>query len=405
MKCFHKSNLYLWLFLILSFTFLFTDSNTCFARETTDGATRIYQGIDVSAYQAEIDFQQVRSYGIEVVYIRACVGYDFIDPYFEQNYKNALDAGLKIGFYHYITALTAEDARMQAEFFYSLIDGKTIDCYPAMDFESFPGLSREEINEIGAVYLERLEDLLGYTPAIYTDVNNIETIWDVSFSHYPLWVAEYGTGLPQSIGSWSDWSGFQYSDTGHVNGIRDDVDLNYFKDSIFLLPSERPEAESKPEPVPDPNPTGFTYTVMPGDTLYAIARQYRVTVAELAAFNNILNPNLIYPGQILRIPDFSVPVSTYTIRPGDTLSSIAERFNTTIHELLSLNSIPDSNLIYPGQVLRLPDNSENTFYWVKRGDTLSGIAQRFHTTVSAIAERNHIVNPNLIYTGELLSIP
>lgn len=404
MKCSRKSNIYILLFLLLLPALLFMNSSkTCFAQEVSDRATRIYQGIDVSIYQGDINFQQVQAYGIEIVYIRACVGYNFIDPNFEQNYKNALDAGLKIGFYHYITALSKEEARTQAEFFYSLIDGKTMDCYPAMDFESFPGLSREEINEIGSAYLERLEELLGYTPAIYTDVNNIETIWDASFSQYPLWVAEYGTGLPQSIGSWTDWSGFQYSDTGRVTGIDDYVDLDYFKDSIFILPSERPTPE--PEPAPNPNPTNLTYTVMPGDTLYAIARHYRTTIAELAAFNMISNPNLIYPGQVLHIPEFSSPVSTYTIRPGDTLSSIAERFDTTVHELLSLNSISNPNLIYPGQVLRLTDNPEHTFYRVKRGDTLSGIAQRFDTTVSAIAEQNHIANPNRIYTGEILSIP
>lgn len=377
--------------------------NTCFAQEASNTATRIYQGIDVSVYQGNIDFRQVKAYGIEVVYIRAGEGYDYIDPYFEQNYTNALNAGLKIGYYHYVTASNPEEARSQAEFFYSLIDGKTIDCYPAMDFESFPGLSVEEINAIGAAYMETLSNLLGYSAAIYTDVNAIETIWDSTFTQYPLWVAEYGTGMPQSIGGWADWSGFQYSDMGNVSGIGGYVDLDYFKDSFFIDPSERPEPA--PEPAPDPNPTNQTYTVVPGDTLSSIAARYRTTVAELAALNNILNPNLIYPGQVLNIPTFSAPVSSYTVRSGDTLSSIANRFDTSVQELVSLNAIPNPNLIYPGQVLRLPDNTENTFYRVKSGDTLSGIALRFDTSVSAIVSQNHITNPNLIYVGELLSIP
>lgn len=377
----------------------------CFAQEASEGATRIYQGMDVSVYQGDIDFEQVRAYGIEVVYIRAGEGYDYIDPYFEQNYTNALNAGLKIGYYHYVTASNTEEARAQAEFFYSLINDKTIDCYPVMDFESFPGLSVEEINEIGAAYMERLSSLLGYTAAIYSDVNNVETVWDASFSQYPLWVAEYGTGMPQSIGNWENWSGFQYTDMGNVNGINGYVDLDYFKDSIFIDPSERPEPEPAPEPTPNPNPTNQTYTVVPGDTLYAIAARYRTTVAELAALNGILNPNLIYPGQVLTVPTFSAPVSTYTVRPGDTLSSIAGRFGTSVGELASINNISNPNLIYPGQVLRLTDNTENTFYRVLRGDTLSGIALRFNTTVSAIAAQNHISNPNLIYAGEILSIP
>lgn len=399
----HSCLLLLAILLLIPFFSTAYKPTACFAQETDGRATRIYQGIDVSVYQGDIDFGLVRAYGIEVVYIRAGEGYDYIDPYFEQNYTNALNAGLKIGYYHYVTASNIEEAQAQAEFFYSLINDKTIDCYPAMDFESFPGLSVEEINEIGAAYMERLSSLLGYTASIYSDVNNVETVWDASFSQYPLWVAEYGTGMPQSIGNWEDWSGFQYSDMGNVNGIDGYVDLDYFKDSIFIDPSERPEPA--PEPVPNPNPANQTYTVVPGDTLYAIAARYRTTVAELAARNGILNPNLIYPGQVLAVPAASEPVSTYTVRPGDTLSSIAGRFNTSVGELASINNISNPNLIYPGQVLRLTDRAENTFYRVLSGDTLSGIALRFDTTVSAIAAQNHISNPNLIYTGEILSIP
>lgn len=400
----HNPKFYIYLLIILTFLPLFSmleSPVSCMAQESSDTATRIYQGMDVSVFQGDIDFQQVRAYGIEVVYIRAGEGDGYIDPYFEQNYRNALDAGLKIGYYHFVTATNIEEARSQAEFFYSLMEGKTIDCYPAMDFESFPGLSVPEINEIGAAYLEQLSSLLGYHAAIYSDVNNVETIWDSSFTRYPLWVAEYGTGMPQSTGNWTDWSGFQYSDMGTVNGIDGAVDLDYFKESIFITPSQRPE----PEPEPNPNPANQTYTVVPGDTLYAIAARYGTTVAELAALNGILNPNLIYPGQILNIPDFSSTVSTYTVRPGDTLSSIALRFDTTVSELLSLNTIPNPNLIYPGQVLRLADNAENTFYRVKSGDTLSDIALRFNTTVAAIAAQNQIANPNLIYAGEILAIP
>lgn len=368
-------------------------------------AIRIYQGIDVSVFQGDIDFQQVKGYGIEVVYIRAGEGFDYVDPNFEQNYENALNAGLKIGYYHYVTAATPEEARAQAQFFYSLIQNKTIDCYPAMDFESFPGLSVEEINAIGITYLETLSNLLGYSAAIYSDVNNIETIWDSSFSQYPLWVAEYGTGTPQSLGNWSYWSGFQYSDAGSIPGIQGNVDLDYFKNSIFIDPSERPVPEPTPEPTPDPNPTNQTYTVVRGDTLFSIAARYRTTVAELAALNNIVNPNLIFPGQVLKIPSPSTTVSTYTVRSGDTLSSIAARFNTTATELAAINNISNPNRIFPGQILRLTESSNATFYRIKRGDTLSEIAVRFDTTVSALTTLNNIANPNLIYAGELLAIP
>ena len=72
---------------------------------------------------------------------------------------------------------------------------------------------------------------------------------------------------------------------------------------------------------------------------------------------------------------------------------------------MSLNGIADPNLIYPGQVLRLPDSSSVLVYQVVRGDTLSGIALRFGTTVQALVRANHIVDPNLIDVGQTLVIP
>ena len=96
---------------------------------------------------------------------------------------------------------------------------------------------------------------------------------------------------------------------------------------------------------------------------------------------------------------------TYTVRPGDTLWAIARRFGTTVQELVNLNGIADPNLIYPSQVLRLPDSSSVLVYRVVQGDTLSGIALRFGTTVQALVRANHIADPNLIYVGQTLVIP
>lgn len=362
---------------------------------SAQAATRVYHGIDVSEWQGDIDFEAVRDAGIDVVYIRAGEGGGYTDAYFESHYQGALAAGLKIGFYHYVTAADTEQARQQAGFFYSLIRGKTINCYPAMDFESFPGLDNEEINAIGAAYMETLEGLLGYTPALYTDTSNIAQVWDSSFSVYPLWAAQYDAARPDTTGSWDSWDGFQYADNGTVPGISGYVDLDYFKDSILV--------GSGPEPAP-PSNTG-TYTVRPGDTLWQIARRYDTTVAELAALNHIQNPNLIYPGQVLDIPGSVQTAASYTVRPGDTLWAIARRFHTTVGELVELNRIADPNLIYPGQVLTLPDSSGALVYRVVSGDTLSGIALRFDTTVQAIAEANHIADVNLIYVGQELVIP
>ena len=85
----------------------------------------IYEGIDVSAYQGDIDFNLVKEAGIDIVYIKSSEGSGFVDPYFEQNYQNAKNAGLSVGFYHYVTARSVEEAVAQANFFAKTISRKT----------------------------------------------------------------------------------------------------------------------------------------------------------------------------------------------------------------------------------------------------------------------------------------
>ena len=100
----------------------------------------LHNGIDVSIWQGEINYERVRNDGIEVVYIRSSEGASYVDPYYLRNYNNAKSNGLKIGFYHYLTATTVEEAIEQADFFVSLVGGLEADCKLAMDFEQFDGL-------------------------------------------------------------------------------------------------------------------------------------------------------------------------------------------------------------------------------------------------------------------------
>jgi N-acetylmuramoyl-L-alanine amidase len=94
------------------------------------------------------------------------------------------------------------------------------------------------------------------------------------------------------------------------------------------------------------------HTVRPGDTLWSIARTYRTTVADLAAANRLQNVNVIYAGQRLTIPTGGS--SFYTVRPGDTLWLISQRHQTTVAALLAVNNIPNPDLIEVGQLIRLP---------------------------------------------------
>lgn len=106
----------------------------------------------------------------------------------------------------------------------------------------------------------------------------------------------------------------------------------------------------------------IVYTVRKGDTLSQIAYAYNVSVQSLVEINGILNPNLIYPGEKIKITgsdsDYLNPLTNtnneyYIVKSGDTLWSIARRNGITVAQILQKNTINNPNLIYPGQRIRL----------------------------------------------------
>lgn len=201
------------------------------------------------------------------------------------------------------------------------------------------------------------------------------------------------------------------------------------------------------------------YTVHSGDTLSSIANRFSTTVNTLAHLNDIQNVNRIYVGQRLLVRQ-SAPVNnhnttttttttpnqnhtvapvnnnntvkTYTVKSGDTLSAIANRFGMNYIQLAQINNIRNVNRIYVGQTLRLQaqvNNStvsqpvhnntnnvkpapapaptpttNNAAYTVKSGDTLSGISSRFGVSYEQLARLNNIANPNRIYVGQVLRV-
>lgn len=181
------------------------------------------------------------------------------------------------------------------------------------------------------------------------------------------------------------------------------------------------------------------YTVQRGDTVSHIAARTGVSVASIAAANALANPSYIRIGQVLTIPGRTTatpaPVATpaqpttssYTVAPGDTLTAIAARLHTTVAALVSANDLKNPSLIRIGQVLTVPGAAPaavaapapaasvptsvptsittRTSYTVARGDTLSGIAARYGTTVAAIQSANGLKNASFIRIGQVLSVP
>ena len=150
------------------------------------------------------------------------------------------------------------------------------------------------------------------------------------------------------------------------------------------------------------------YTVKKGDTLYSIAVKNGLTVQELKDLNN-LNSNNLTIGQSLLIkknPKENTNVTAYTVKAGDTLYSIARRYDTTVNKLTTLNNLSSSNLSI-GQIIKIPTSSQNAneqSYIVKSGDNLYSIANKFNTTVSKIMNRNNLKS-TLLQIGQELIIP
>lgn len=169
------------------------------------------------------------------------------------------------------------------------------------------------------------------------------------------------------------------------------------------------------------NGNGYSiYIVAHGDTLKLIAARYGTTPEALASLNGIYNPNLIYAGQRLSLPNggYQPPApppatgSVYSVQSGDTIRKLAARWGTTTAAILAANpQITNASLIYVGQMINRPGTSSGpvtpatTYYTVQPGDTLRIIANRYGTTVYNLQVLNpQIWNPNLIYVGMTLRV-
>ena len=156
---------------------------------------------------------------------------------------------------------------------------------------------------------------------------------------------------------------------------------------------------------------GSTYTVKSGDSLWSIANQYGITVDELKRANN-LTSNTLQIGQVLTIPgQTTTPPTgnvTYTVKSGDSLWSIANQYGITVDELKRANNLT-SNTLQIGQVLTIPGQTTtpptgNVTYTVKRGDSLWSIASQYGVSVNALRTANNLTTDTL-QIGQVLVIP
>ena len=177
-----------------------------------------------------------------------------------------------------------------------------------------------------------------------------------------------------------------------------------------------PEKYSTPSSIPN----YINYIVKKGDNLYSIARNFNVDVATIVKDNALNNTNLSV-GQNLKIrsknneiveecfgmeynPPSNISTSNYTVLKGDSLYKIANKFNTSVSDLIRLNNLT-SNTLSIGQVLKVPSNNSSSanVYTVQKGDSLYGIAKKFNTSVEEIKRKNNL-SSNLLSVGQKLNL-
>ena len=313
-------------------------------------------GIDISTYQKGIDLSKAKAEGVEFAIIRAgYTGYGngiskAVDDQFETHYNNAKANGLCVGAYWFSRATTYENGRAEAEFmFENCLKGKQFEYPIAIDVEDTyyqAKASKEDVTNAIKGFCEYLEDK-GYYVCIYANSNWFNNHIDTpSLDKYDKWIANWGTDRP------SEPVGGLWQFGGEANKIRTNNVANMVVDQDYAYYDYPTIIKSK-------GLNGFNTEVRPTKSSEDIAREVIDGIWSNGEDRRIKLTNAGYNydevqaivNQLLgaNTPNYQ----TYTVVKGDTLSGIANKFGTNYQKIASDNGIENPNLIYVGQELKI----------------------------------------------------
>ena len=318
-------------------------------------------GIDISYWQQGYPYSSAKNEGVNFAIVRAGYGRTK-DSQFETHYSNAKKQGWGVGAYWYMYAKTVEAAKQEAYACLSVLRGKQFEYPVYLDVEdaSIRKLGKSTLDSMIRAFAEIIESN-SYYFGVYTNKDWYQNVISGAELNkkYDWWLAQWSKTEPTILncGLWQFGGGTNFIRSNRVGGII--TDQNYaLKDYPSIIKSlgkngfSKSGEETSTEPLPERNES--VYIVKRGDTLSGIASKYNTTYQTLASYNGINNPNLIYVGQVVKIPNGSTNTSSeakYVVKRGDTLSGIASKYGTTYQKIASDNGISNPNLIYPGQVL------------------------------------------------------
>ncbi|MCO4616683.1 LysM domain protein [Streptococcus infantarius subsp. infantarius] len=306
----------------------------------------------------------------------------------------------------------------------------------ALDYESGASADKQA-NTNAILHGMRMIKAAGYTPMYYSGkpytVANVYV--DQIIREFPnsLWMAaypDYNVTPTPNYNVFPSMDGvaiYQFTSTYIAGGLDGNIDLTGITDNGYTKNnnpktetpaiSQGQQADNTPKSdIANGNQVKVKFSANAWATGEAIpnwvkGRTYDVAQVSgnrvlLAGINSWINKADVEIISVSSAPIQAPATSTYTVRSGDTLSSIAAKFGTSYQALASLNGLSNPNLIYVGQVLRVNGSAStgSVYYTVRSGDNLSAIASRYGTSYQSIASLNGLTNPNLIYVGQTLKI-
>ena len=316
-----------------------------------------YRAIELSCWQGMVDFAQLREGGVEAVTLHATAGTQWVDPFLRQDAKHADEQGLLLGFIHTLLARDEQTARREAAWFFQALAGLTPAFRLCVTPRNENQLSREAFCQVCTAFLQALEALSGHVPMLRVPHSTVKRL-SRDLLPYPLWVCAHGMDAPPDCDAFCTWSGFTYTVLGRMEGVCGHIPMCYLTE----------EARApQPQAVPSTDmPATSTYHSRPcfyiiqnGDMLSDIASLFGMDLQGIVELNSIPDPNRIYVGQVLRT---TLPMHTrggafesqYVVQKGDMPDGIARRFGIRLQDLLNANEIHNPNWLFPGQVLKLP---------------------------------------------------
>lgn len=196
-------------------------------------------GVDVSTYQGKVDWRRVKQAGVSFAFIKATEGATILDDRLVENRRNARANGIACGYYHFFRPRSNVQAQID-NFVKAIGQLYPGDLPPVVDLEvpdQWLGFTIAERVLLVKTWIDGVKAALGVDPIIYCSAYFPDDILGNAqmLSNYPLWVAHYTPGAPRVPAPWGFWTFWQYEDTGRIDGIAGDVDVNQFNGSLAQL--------------------------------------------------------------------------------------------------------------------------------------------------------------------------